>query len=207
MCIRDSITATSQNIAEFATRGIDFQVLYNREIGNYGDVSFNYNSTWLDDLSQTTLPGTPSFNCVGFFAADCGSPNFEYRHNLTASWQTPWKVRTTGVWRYSSSVEQVDSVDNGFDGTGDITSVASTLDAGESIVDQSIEATSYFDVAAFYDVLDNVTLRAGVNNVFDNNPPIVTTFGVTNVNVEANTVAGVFDAGGRFIFFGANVRF
>jgi len=198
------ITATDQNVAEFATSGIDFQVLYNRDIGKFGDVSLNYNSTWLDSLEQTTLPGTPSFNCVGFFAADCTNPNFEYRHNASLSWQTPWKLRTTGVWRYTSSVDQVGSVDNGFGGTGNVTSL---IDEGGVEIDDAIEATNYFDVAAFYDIFDNVTLRAGVNNVLDKNPPIVTTFGTTGVTVEANTVAGVFDAGGRFVFFGANVRF
>ena len=158
----------------------------------------------MDELSSVSLPGTPSFNCVGFFAADCGNPNFEYRHNLQASWQTPWDVRATGVWRYTSSVDQVASVDNGFDGTGAITSL---IDTGAVEIDDAIEATNYFDVAAFWDVFDNVTLRTGVNNVFDNDPPIVTTFGTTGANIEANTIAGVFDAGGRFIFFGANVRF
>ena len=198
------IQATNINVGEFATKGIDFQVLYNTDIGKFGDLSFNYNSTWLDELSSVSLPGTPSFNCVGFFAADCGNPDFEYRHNLQASWQTPWDVRATGVWRYTSSVDQVASVDNGFGGTGDITSL---IDTGAVEVDDAIEATNYFDVAAFWDVFDNVTLRTGVNNVFDNDPPIVTTFGTTGANIEANTIAGVFDAGGRFIFFGANVRF
>ena len=52
-----------------------------------------------------------------------------------------------------------------------------------------------------------MTFRVGVNNVLDNDPPIVTTFGTTGVNVEANTVAGVFDAGGRFLFAGVNLAF
>ena len=103
-----------------------------------------------------------------------------------------------------SSVDQVGSIDNGFGGTGDITSL---IDEGGMEIDDQIEAHNLFDLAGFYDLNDNLTLRAGVNNVFDNNPPIVTTFGTTGTNVEANTIAGVFDAGGRFIFFGANVRF
>ena len=199
------ITATAQNIAEFATSGLDFQVLYNFDVGNFGNLSFNYNSTYVISQEATTLPGTPSFDCAGFFAGSCGNPNFEYRHNLVTSWQTPLdKLRATGVWRYFSSVDQTGTVDNGFDGTGDITSL---VEDGGNAIDEAIDATGYIDLAAFYEFNDEVTFRVGVNNVLDNDPPIVTTFGTTGVNVEANTVAGVFDAGGRFLFAGVNLAF
>ncbi len=198
------ITATSQNIAEFATTGIDLQAQYSHEIGSLGEVSLNYNSTILTSLESTTLPGTPSFDCVGFFASSCGNPNFEYRHNLQLGWQTPWKIRATGLWRYFSGVDQAGTINNGFGQDGSITSV---VDDGGAAIDDAIDATGYIDLALFYDVNDSITLRAGANNVLDNDPPIVTTFGVTGVNVEANTVAGVFDAGGRFLFAGVNFKF
>ena len=198
------ITATAQNIAEFATTGIDFQILYNHDLNSFGDLAFNYNSTYLLSLSQTTLPGTPSFDCVGFFAADCGNPNFAYRHNFSATWNTPWKFRGTALWRFFSGVNQVGNVDNGFDGTGNVTSL---VQSGGNAIDERIDSTGYLDLAGFYDFNDELTLRMGVNNVLDSNPPIVTTFGTTGVNVEANTVAGVFDAGGRFLFAGATFKF
>ncbi|MEP3653659.1 MAG: TonB-dependent receptor [Litorimonas sp.] len=198
------ITATAQNIAEFATSGIDFQVLYGFDIGSFGELSFNYNSTYVISQEQTNLPGTPSFDCVGFFAGSCGNPNFEYRHNMVTTWQSPWKVRASAVWRYSSGVDQVGSIDNGF---GEDGTVRSLVDDGGNAIDESIDATGYLDLAAFYDVNDSVTLRVGANNVLDNDPPIVTTFGTTGVNVEANTVAGVYDAGGRFLFAGVNMKF
>ena len=198
------IEATSQNIAEFATSGIDFQVLYGLDLGKFGDLNFNYNSTYLISLESTSLPGTPSFDCAGFYNADCGSPNSEYRHNMVTSWQSPWKVRASAVWRYQSGVDQVSSVNNGFGQDG---SVITTIDAGDRAIDEKIEAKGYLDLAAFYDINDSVTFRAGVNNVLDNDPPIVTTFGTTGVTVEANTVAGVYDAAGRFLFAGVNMKF
>ena len=198
------ISAASTNIAEFATTGIDLQIQYNHDLNSFGDLSFNYNSTILTDLSTITIPGTPSFDCVGFFADSCGNPNFAYRHNLGATWNTPWKFRGTALWRFFSGVNQVGNVDNGFDGTGNVTSL---VQSGGNAIDERIDSTSYLDLAGFYDVNDELTLRMGVNNVLDSNPPIVTTFGTTGVNVEANTVAGVFDAGGRFLFAGATFNF
>ena len=198
------IVATDQNIAEFSTRGLDFQVGYSHDIGSYGEVSFNYNSTYLLDFEQTLLPGTPAFDCVGFFGDSCGNPNFEYRHNLITSWQTPWNVRATGVWRYSSGVDQVGSIDGGF---GEDGTVRSVQEDGGAQIDDEISATGYIDLAAFWDVNDTVTLRVGANNVLDNDPPIVTTFGSTGATIEANTIAGVYDAGGRFLFAGVNFTF
>ncbi len=198
------IQATSVNVAEFATSGLDFQAMYSHDIGKYGDLSFNYNSTYLLSQDQINLPGTPKYDCTGYFASSCGNPNHEYRHNFQVGWNSPWKVRANVVWRYFSGLDQVGTVDNGIGGTGDITSL---VDTGSRAIDEKIEAISYFDLAAFYDLNDKISLRAGVNNVLDNDPPIVTTFGVSGVNVEANTVAGVYDAGGRFIFVGANIAF
>ncbi len=198
------ITTTSQNVAGFATSGIDFQAMYKTDIGDWGDVSFNYNSTLMLSQESTDVPGTPTYDCTGFFAAGCGSPNHEYRHNFQTSWQTPWDARISAVWRYFSGLDQVGTIDNVLGGTGAVTSVQA--DGGASI-DDSIDATGYIDLAGFYDLSEKITLRAGVNNVLDNDPPIVTTFGVSGVNVEANTVAGVYDAGGRFLFVGANIKY
>ena len=194
-----NIVATNQNIAGFGTQGIDFQVQYGYDFGSWGDVSLNYNSTYLIDITTQPLPTEAEFNCAGFFGDSCGNPNFSYRHNLQASWNTPWNVRANVLWRYFSGVSEVDSIANG---------VITTRDqAGDTVISSQLDSNSYVDVAMFYDLFDNVTLRAGVNNVFDNDPPIVTTFGTTGANIEANTIAGVFDAAGRYFFFGVNARF
>ena len=71
-----------------------------------------------------------------------------------------------------------------------------------------LESQSYLDLAAFWDATDNIQLRFGVNNVLDNDPPLLATFGPSpTAGVEANTVAGVFEAAGRFLFVGAKFRF
>ena len=200
------IQTTAQNIAEFATSGIDAQVGYSLPLGGFGDLSFNYNATYLFDLEQTTLPGTPAFDCVGFYASSCGNPNFRYRHNLVTSLQTPHDVRISGVWRHFSGVDLVGTVNNGFGDDGSVTSLVE--DGGRNIAER-LGSTGYLDLAAFWEATDELELRVGVNNVFDNDPPIVTTFGApgTGTNVEANTIAGVYDAGGRFLFVGARMRF
>ena len=89
--------------------------------------------------------------------------------------------------------------------TGAVTTFA---DAGINTISSKLDGEHYFDVSAFYDVNDFVELRAGINNVLDNDPPVVPTFGPSpTANVEANTVAGVYEAAGRFVFVGAKLSF
>ena len=201
------IQAGNVNVAEFGTTGFDLQANYKMSIEDYGDLSFNYNSTYLLGLEFVDLPGAAKYNCVGFYAEACGNPNAKYRHNAVISWETPMDIRASLVWRYISDVEQVGAVSNGFVSEGAIGAIQTTTDLGNRSIDEEIEAVHYFDLTVFYDMTDSITFRAGVNNILDEDPPVVTTFGVSGVNVEANTVAGVYDAAGRFIFVGATMSF
>jgi outer membrane receptor protein involved in Fe transport len=200
------IETANVNIAEFATTGVDLQILYSLDVGDWGDISFNYNSTFLSSIDQTSLPDTPSFDCAGFFGQGCGNPNPEYRHNFVTTWNAPYDITASLVWRYSGAVELAGTINNGFGQDGSITSA---FDDGNPNIADTISAISYLDLTVFHQLTDTVRLRAGVNNLLDEDPPIVTTFGApaAGTNVEANTVAGVFDAAGRFIFVGASVSF
>ena len=199
------IATASANIAEFGTEGIDAQVQYSYDLEDYGNLSFNYNATYLMSIDTTTLPGTASFDCAGWYGQSCGNPNPEYRHNMVITWVTPLDVTASLVWRYYGESDLVGAVDNGFVSEG-ATGAITKADPG---ISTELEAESYLDLTAFYDINENLTVRAGINNLLDTDPPIVTTFGTpgTGTTVEANTIAGVYDAGGRMMFLGLNAKF
>jgi iron complex outermembrane recepter protein len=195
----NNIVATSQNIAAANTRGIDGRVTYSYDFDKWGSFNWDYNASYY--LASTTLPvpGQGEFDCAGLYNASCGNPTSEYRHSLTTTYTTNYNVQLSVVWRYLSGVDRVASVDGP---TGAI-----TLDP-DSIAAR-IPAYNYFDVAAFWDVAENVRLRAGVNNLLDKDPPFVPAFALVGPtgNSSGNTYPGNYDVIGRFIFVGANVRF
>ncbi len=195
----NNIVATSQNIAAANTRGIDGRITYSYDFDKWGSFNWDYNASYY--LASTTLPvpGQGEFDCAGFYNAACGNPTSEYRHSLTTTYTTNYNVQLSVVWRYLSGVDRIASIDGP---TG-----ALTLDP-DSIA-ANIPAYNYFDVAAFWDVAENVRLRAGVNNLLDKDPPLVPTFAVIGPtgNSSGNTYPGNYDVIGRFIFVGANVRF
>ena len=97
--------------------------------------------------------------------------------------QQVWSL--TGTWRYYDEVTLDGTNGGGINGT--------------------LDAQNYFDLAGRYQALENVSLRAGVNNVTDEDPPLSSVVGTAPGN--GNTYPQVYDAMGRYIFLGATVDF
>ena len=178
----EGVLATNANIASLATNGVDFQVNYSQDVGNFGTVSVDYAATWLDELSTVPVPGLDvTTECAGFFGGPCNVTP-EYRHRFISTWQTPWDVALTATWRYTGSVDL-------FGGNG------------EGELQGGLGSENFIDLAGRYSLNDSVGFRMGVNNIFDNDPPLSTS------GANGNTFPGTFDSVGRFIFFGVNVEF
>ena len=182
-----AVTATDINIGYLATSGVDLEVSYSADLGGMGELKLGLVGTWLDMLESQSLPGAVIDNCVGQWdRAVCGQPTPEWRHNLRATWLMPWDMTLTTTWRYLGKVDE-------FAGTG--------LAAGPDTLDPQ----SYIDVATTFVVHENVTLRAGISNLFDKEPPLIP--GSPTGSGNGNTFPGFYDALGRYVFAGFTVSF
>jgi len=67
---------------------------------------------------------------------------------------------------------------------------------------------NYIDLAANWNITKNFTLRAGVNNIFDRDPPIVSNTAATLPGFgSGNTYPGTYDCCGRTLFVSATAKF
>lgn len=174
-------TLTNVNAASIETRGLDFQINYDYDLGSAGAVNFNYASTYLFSSDFTPFLGAPTIECEGEFAGQCGQPTAQYRHRALVGWETPLEGLTANiVWRHFGGVDN-DS-------------------ATPSPVELSLDAVNYFDLSVRYEVFDGIVARAGVNNVFEDSFPVSISAGPAT-NGNGNTYPGVYDTG-RFFFFG-----
>ncbi|MCR9269715.1 MAG: TonB-dependent receptor [Hyphomonadaceae bacterium] len=197
-----AIDASTINTGFLNVAGFDLAVSYGYDLDEWGQIALRYNGNYQLESEFSVGDGIEPFDCVGLYDDSCANPTFEYSHNVTAVYDSPWNVRGSILWRYLSEVERISSIDAV---TGETTTFAQ---AGTNTVSSVLDGKHYFDVAAFWDVNDFVELRAGVNNVFDEDPPVVPTFGPSpTANIEANTIAGVYEAAGRFVFVGAKLSF
>jgi len=181
------VNALNVNIGGLRTSGFDLAANYRFDLANigvpYGALSFSYIGTVLEEL--VTDPGVAEeYDCVGQYAGACGVPNPEYRHNLRATWQTPWNLDLSTTWRHYGEVELFGNSANR--------------------VDATLKAENYLDLAGSYRVNDMATFRLGVNNVLDNDPPLSASVGTTG---NGNTYPQTYDALGRYVFMNLTLDF
>ncbi|MEO1660575.1 MAG: TonB-dependent receptor [Pseudomonadota bacterium] len=189
------VVATNVNTGSLATAGYDFQANYKLDIGSKGQLTFDYIATILEKLEFQSLPDaevTPPEDCAGFYGGSCQTnfgtgSNPEFRHKATIAWQSEGGAYgLTTTWRFIDEVS--------LKGNTNPNSINATLDEQH-----------YFDLAGRWSATDHLTLRAGVNNVFDEDPPLSSVVGTAPGN--GNTYPQVYDALGRYVFLNATLDF
>jgi outer membrane receptor protein involved in Fe transport len=119
---------------------------------------------------------------------------------MRVSWQTPWNVLLSVQWRYIGSV----AVDAN-DGQANLQLINNATNGGAfDAFDAKLGAVSYLDLSAIWDISPHFSIRAGVNNVLDRDPPLVNSF--VSQSGSPNTFP-TYDLLGRVIFIGARARF
>jgi outer membrane receptor protein involved in Fe transport len=209
------VVGTTTNIGFLKTSGVDFEgnwrvPLVDWGVDSIGGIDISFQATWLRSLEidpgiPFTNPDDPSeilatsFDCAGLFGiiSQCGTPNPEWRHRLRVTWTTPLDgLGVSLAWRYYGSVDNEGLSTNPY------------LNGPTFDIDKHIDPQNYFDIAATWRVKDNYTLRFGINNVFDKEPPLIggTTAGATSL-YNGNTYPGVYDALGRYLFMSITADF
>ncbi|NJD32641.1 MAG: TonB-dependent receptor [Gammaproteobacteria bacterium] len=190
------IVATNQNIGSLATSGIDVNLLYGTDISSYGSLNFSLIGTYLMDLTTEPIAGAGSigkYDCVGYYGSSCGTPNPEWRSTFRATWNTPWNWELSLAWRYFGSVNI------------DKTSNDPLLSGTYQPIDKTLDSQNYFDLAGAWTIAEKYTLRVGMNNITDSDPPLSSQVGAGAGN--GNTYPSVYDALGRYTFVSLTAKF
>jgi iron complex outermembrane recepter protein len=179
---------TNTNIGGTKTSGVDFNAVYQFDLSDAGlndagTLALSLNGTWLNKLTTDTGVGT-IYDCVGWYSDICGTPNPAWRHVFRIGWDTPWNdLVITGTWRFFGSVKNYAEP--------------------TSAIDYQWPAKSYFDLSAAMPVMTGTTLRVGINNIFDSDPPLTWLAGTTG---NGNTYPQTYDAFGRYLFAAITVN-
>ena len=183
-----NVQSTDVNIGFFDTSGIDVQASYAMEIpDNYGSLDLSMRGTWVETWKEQPTPGGAINNCGGNFGGACQRPRPEWRHTLTSTWTTPWDLVFTASWRHIGGVDD-------FQGN-----------------ERNASSENYMDMSVSYTPqwigIGETTVNLGVSNVLDNDPPINGFFNNISTFGNGNTVPGLWDTMGRYMFFGISQKF
>jgi outer membrane receptor protein involved in Fe transport len=205
---------TLSNLGMLKTSGVDLTANYAHDLG-FAKLSLSGQGTWTRESQFQAVNGGYVRDCVGYYSANCDQPIPE--------WQ--WSVRGTAtfegvdvslLWRHIGSTRYEgaasDFAARGFTATsrfifeGNLPASAGGL-AGEGVNFNRIEAKDYFDLTTRVNVSDNLTFTVGVQNLLDQDPPLVGgEAGATTFN-SGNTFPSTYDTTGRRYVMGAKIRF
>ena len=203
---------TPNNQGRIDTSGIDVNASYGHRLFNMGDLSWSFIGTYLDKYKVDNNLSEP-YDCAGLYGPTCSgatvassAPMPKWRHKARATWESPFGLGLSLQWRRVGKVKAETLGDN------ETIAPAGTVNFDPGL---RIKSYDYFDLAATYSLWDRVNLRAGVNNLFDKDPPLVTSgnAGVSGTNLcpagpcNGNTYPGTWDALGRYFWMGATVNF
>lgn len=176
------VMANLANAGSLETSGIDIQVDYTFEVEAVpGTFGVNYTGLVLDSWTFYAFDGAEPDNCKGQFGLFCDDPIPEYKHNMSFSWADgPFSALLR--WEFIGEVADDD-------------------DATDYVV-EDLDATSYFTLSGSWDVNDNLRLTLGIDNLLDEEPPII-----GDNQEQANTYPATYDPFGRTIYGSAKIRF
>ena len=183
------------NTGSFSSAGVDINADYRTTIGN-NKLKWEFVGTYLDKYVSQPITNGFTYDCAGFYGITCGNPNPKYRFNTNLKLTTANDFGFTVRWRYLGGVT-VDTLSTDPD-------LASP--GAAPTVDEKIKAQSYFDLLFALPIKDSMTLRIGVNNIFDRDPPIISQASLGGFG-NGNTFPGTYDYLGRNVFVNLSADF
>ncbi|WP_372707070.1 TonB-dependent receptor domain-containing protein [Brevundimonas sp.] len=150
------------NRAKLETRGLDIAINYRLDLEetfgwNLGRLNYSLSGLWLIDQKNFLNPANPNIftdSTTGVFF-----PRLEGVSRLTWSPNDTWAVTWTADWTVSTDLSK----------SRDLVATGN-LDIEESFKNTTGNFARH-DFAVRYNLRDNLTLRAGVTNAFDAEPP------------------------------------
>jgi outer membrane receptor protein involved in Fe transport len=192
-----NVFTTYVNNGRFHLQGVDTQLDWAMDVGP-GTVSVNLVANYLFNFESAALPTLPLVDYVGSFGPGGenglnGGGAYEYR--LFANLGYTWGKANFGLqWQHWP----------GYEDSAEVTSGIATSTTGAPAYD-------LFNLNVGYQLSDDVRLRFGVDNLFNQAPPL------TGTNPDADLTlgqlrggsfaSGVYDTIGRRFYFGTNIRF
>jgi outer membrane receptor protein involved in Fe transport len=191
------------NTGTLSTRGFDIIANYNNDLGFAKWASSLVVAYTISQKFQAT-PASVNRECVGLYSNDCG-----FTGSIQPKWQWSWrntftfgKFDASVLWRHISGV----SHETGGLFVGNLPAAVPTY-GGQAVDFNRIPSYDWIDLTLRFNMTDNVTLTASVQNLFDKAPPIVgSTAGTTSFN-SGNTYPSTYDALGRRFAVSARLKF
>jgi outer membrane receptor protein involved in Fe transport len=195
------ILQTNVNTGAAVVSGVDLQANYRWLLADgWGTLSAALSGSWTQHNSVSPYPGAQSYDCAGLFGNTClnGSVDPTWRHNLRVNWETRWQVLLSAQWRFIGH--------SSFDNNSSQPLLGLQEEGIYDPYFTHIPNYSYLDLSAIWGVSRWMQIRAGINNVFDKDPPFLPSGDISGAAGGLNTFP-VYDLLGRQIYVALQATF
>jgi iron complex outermembrane recepter protein len=169
------IRQPTSNFGKLDTSGIDFGVRYLWRDTPAGDFRFSIDATYTDKYDSVVFPGTPPIEVAGTYDRQYGN-YAQWRGVAAIGWSMqPFNALLSA--RYIDSIELLDP-----DGAPGI---QPPLD---------VPSQTYVDLAVGFQFMENTKIQLSVDNLTEEEPPILYQNNVLNSNTDVST----YDLIGRY---------
>lgn len=179
----DSSLDTLLNYSDQEVSGVDTQLDWHFPVGAT-QITVNALVSWMDQFTISPYYGLPTDERVGVVGGGAGGSRPEWKVNLQIRSDWRW-VGVGAAWRYIDAMQDADRPGFGWD--------------------YRVPSQHYYDLFAEsrfeQGVLDGLSLIVGIENVTDEQPPLVPSW------VGANTDPSQYDVLGRRFYLNARFRF
>lgn len=179
------VSEVLQNIGSLHVQGVDVSADYRHSLAG-GTLGLSFGGTYTGQHLFDPGGGAQPFTCAGRFGNTCAiNPIPRWKHTASVTYERG-AFSILGKWRFIGSVNE---------------------DAGTNILVSHIPSYSYFDATASVRIQSHLTLRLGVSNIFNIQPPVVGGSAGSSGTNSGNTFPNVYDALGQTFFAGATIKF
>jgi len=166
------------NLSRLETRGVDVQLDWGRDLGA-GSINVSFLASFLDSMKTAVDPSAPMEEYKGTFGPNNVSGvqggSYDYRTFTTVGYsRSSWRLSLR--WRHLPEIDPAAIVTD------------------PDTLTLSTPSYNIFDLSGGYDISDSVSLRFGIDNLFDKDPPVTN---ATIYSAGSATNAGFYDVLGR----------
>ena len=147
------------NIASMKSTGIDYRLDYRHNLGS-GSLNYYMAGTYLIDSITQGSPIANAINCAGYIGGgSCSTASPKWRFTQRLTWEME-KLQLSLRHRFIGSAK--DGRIAGAKASGAASPLLAVPETGD---------VHYFDLGANYDVRENFSFFANIDNLFDRDPP------------------------------------
>ena len=205
----DTLISAGLNVGAQHVEGYDMTMNYRLPEQTWGKLSFSWDTTYLadnqsDNDADGDIDAADGGNVAGEYDGATLSNNWRIRSNLLARWELG-DVGATWATRYYSGQDEACPFpdDYGFSNLcSDPGRIVNSPVTGlpEPAGENRMDAATYHDVSFYWKAPWNAKVTIGVNNLFDEDPPV-------SLSTFANSFDPQYEIPGQFYYLQYNQKF